>query len=38
VVDELIEWGPSSEQVTSTPAWAVELDRPPFLLVAARRS
>ena len=38
VVDELIEWGPSSDQVNNTPAWAVELDRPPFLLVAARRS
>ncbi|MGE0140749.1 MAG: class I SAM-dependent methyltransferase [Ilumatobacteraceae bacterium] len=37
VVDELIEWGPSAEQVLGTPPWAVELDRPPFLLVTARR-
>ncbi len=38
VVDELVEWGPSAEQLADTPAWAAELDRPPFLLVAASRS
>jgi len=36
-VTELIEWGPSDEQVTAVPEWACELERPPFLLVAARR-
>jgi SAM-dependent methyltransferase len=34
----LNEWGPSPEQVAATPAWAGERDRPPFLLVAARRA
>lgn len=37
VVDELIEWGPSTEQILGTPEWALESDRPPFLLVAARQ-
>ncbi len=32
------EWGPSEEQIAAVPAWALERDRPPFLLVAARRS
>lgn len=36
-VTELIEWGPSDEQVAAVPEWAVEIERPPFLLVAARR-
>jgi len=36
-VTELIEWGPSADQVAAVPEWAVELERPPFLLVAARR-
>jgi SAM-dependent methyltransferase len=31
------EWGPTPEQIAATPEWAVERDRPPFLLVAARR-
>lgn len=34
---DLIEWGPSDEQIATDPEWAVERDRPPFLLVAARR-
>lgn len=34
---ELVEWGPSPEQVAAEPGWAVERDRPMFLLVAARR-
>jgi len=36
-VTELIEWGPSAEQVAACPEWMVEVERPPFLLVAARR-
>jgi SAM-dependent methyltransferase len=34
---DLVEWGPSLEQVAEVPEWSVERDRPPFLLVAARR-
>lgn len=33
----LVEWGPSSEQIDAEPSWAVELDRPPFMLVSATR-
>jgi SAM-dependent methyltransferase len=35
---DLVEWGPDADQVAAEPSWAVERDRPPFLLVAARRS
>jgi hypothetical protein len=31
------EWGPTPEQVASHPSWADEHQRPPFLLMAARR-
>jgi hypothetical protein len=31
------EWGPSEEQIASKPSWADERQRPPFLLIAARR-
>jgi ubiquinone/menaquinone biosynthesis C-methylase UbiE len=31
------EWGPTPEQIAATPAWADERQRPPFLLIAARR-
>ncbi len=31
------EWGPSSEQIAEHPEWAVERNRPYFLLVAAQR-
>ena len=31
------EWGPSTEQVVAHPQWADEVQRPPFLLVSARR-
>ncbi len=31
------EWGPTAEQIASRPDWADECQRPPFLLVAARR-
>ncbi len=33
----LQEWGPSAEQIAEHPTWADERQRPPFLLVAARR-
>ena len=38
VVTDLVEWGPSLEQVAQVPEWAVERERPPFLLVAAQRA
>lgn len=31
------EWGPTPEQIAAKPVWAAERQRPPFLLVAARR-
>jgi len=31
------EWGPSPEQIAAHPEWANEVQRPSFLLVAARR-
>jgi len=31
------EWGPTDEQIAAHPEWANERDRPPFLLVSARR-
>lgn len=37
VLDQLIEWGPTAAQIEQTPAWAHEVDRPPFLLVSASR-
>jgi len=37
-VTHLHEWGPSAEQVAAHPEWANERQRPPFLLVAARRA
>ena len=33
----LQEWGPSDVQIAEHPGWADERQRPPFLLVAARR-
>lgn len=35
-LDELIEWGPSEEQVATVPEWRQERHRPPFLLMSAR--
>jgi len=32
----LEEWGPTAEQIAAHPDWAVERQRPPFMLVAAR--
>ncbi len=31
------EWGPTFEQIASNPSWAHERQRPPFLLIAAKR-
>ena len=31
------EWGPNEEQIAAEPQWSDERQRPPFLLVAARR-
>jgi SAM-dependent methyltransferase len=31
------EWGPSDAQIEAHPEWALERDRPPFLLVSAER-
>jgi len=36
-IASLIEWSPSDEQLVDHPEWTVERDRPPFLLLAARR-
>jgi SAM-dependent methyltransferase len=36
-LDHLAEWGPTEAQIAANPAWRVERDRPPFLLVAASR-
>lgn len=33
----LVEWGPSVEQIAATPEWAVERERPPFMLVSASK-
>ncbi len=32
----LVEWGPTPEQIAENPEWAVEVHRPPFLLMAAQ--
>ena len=37
VLDDLVEWGPSDEQIESVPGWSIERERPPFLLVSAVR-
>ena len=34
---DLIEWGPTAEQIDLAPNWKPERDRPPFLLVSARK-
>lgn len=36
-ISRVEEWGPTDEQIAARPALADERDRPPFLLVAARR-
>ncbi len=36
-LEHLEEWGPTDAQIAAHPEWKVERDRPPFLLVSARR-
>ena len=36
-ISHVEDWGPSQEQIASHPEWADEHQRPPFLLVSARR-
>jgi len=36
-ISHVEEWGPTEEQIASNPGWADERQRPPFLLIAARR-
>lgn len=35
---DLVEWGPSPEQIAEVPEWDIELHRPFFLLVSAKLS
>jgi len=37
VIAHVEEWGPTQAQLVEHPEWAEERERPPFLLVAARR-
>lgn len=37
VLTDLVEWGPSPAQIDETPDWALEVERPAFLLMAAQR-
>ena len=37
LLEELCEWGPTADEIAEVPEWAVEIERPQFLLVAARR-
>jgi SAM-dependent methyltransferase len=36
-ISHVEEWGPTGDQIASRPRWADERQRPPFLLMAARR-
>jgi len=36
-ISHVEEWGPTDEQIAARPSLADEHQRPPFLLVAARR-
>jgi SAM-dependent methyltransferase len=36
-LEDLCEWGPTADQIAEVPEWAVEIERPQFLLMAARR-
>ncbi len=38
MLTDLVEWGPSPEQIQEVPEWDVELERPFFLLIAAQLS
>lgn len=37
-VHRLVEWGPTAEQIAANPQWAVEVERPQFLLVACTKT
>ena len=37
-ISQVEEWAPTEQQIAAQPNWADERQRPPFLLVAARRS
>jgi SAM-dependent methyltransferase len=37
VISHIEEWGPSSEQIAAHPEWALERERPMFLLMACER-
>ena len=34
---DLVEWGPSADDLTDHPEWSAEIHRPAFLLIGARR-
>jgi SAM-dependent methyltransferase len=36
-LDALCEWGPTAAQIAAHPEWVVEIERPQFMLVGARR-
>jgi hypothetical protein len=36
-IGRIVEWGPSLEQVAERPDFAPERERPPFLLLSARK-
>lgn len=36
-LDHVEEWAPTQVQIAAEPEWAAERERPPFLLIAARR-
>ncbi len=36
-ISHVEEWGPTTEQIASHPEWADEHQRPPFLLISAKR-
>jgi hypothetical protein len=37
LITHVAEWGPTAAQIAAQPSWAAERQRPPFLLVAAKR-
>jgi SAM-dependent methyltransferase len=36
-LNQVVEWSPSEEQIAANPTWKNERQRPPFLLLSARR-
>jgi len=37
-LEHFVEWAPTRQQVVDNPEWAIELDRPQFLLISGRRT